>query len=144
MLRYFLTVGAIGMAAALVGCEEDLNDRDRLGPDAPYRDEVTPLPDDDPLYRDDLRRDELRRDELRDDLRDDDLRGDLNRRDDDGVRVRWPGGGVDVVPRDRDRDLRDDRLERGTDIDIDRIDEDRDHRERRSRIPDVDVDVRNR
>lgn len=138
MLRMFLSVGVLGMAAALVGCEDDFNDR---------HDRLKPLPAD--SLRDDLRRDDLHREELRDDLRDDelrrdDLRGDLPRRDDGGVHVRWPGGGVDVKPRDRDLDRRDiDIRDRNIDVDVDRIDERNEREPRRIRLPNVDVDVRN-
>jgi len=150
MLRTFLSVGVLGMAAALVGCEEDFNDR---------HDRLKPLPAD--SMRDDLRHNDLRREELHEELREeqlrreeelrgDELRGDLPRRDEGGVHVRWPGGGVDVKPRardlDSDLDRRDlDRREidvrgRNIDVDVDRIDE---REPRRIRLPDVDVDVRN-
>lgn len=150
MLRTFLSVGVLGMAAALVGCEEDFNDR---------HDRLKPLPAD--SMRDDLRHNDLRREELHEELREeqlrreeelrgDELRGDLPRRDEGGVHVRWPGGGVDVKPRardlDSDLDRRDlDRREidvrgRNIDVDVDRIDE---REPRRIRLPNVDVDVRN-
>ena len=147
MLRMFFTVGALGMAAAMVGCEENLNDRpDRLDPvNAPFHDDTAPLPGD--RLRDDLRREELRREELRqDELWRDDVRGERNRRDDGGVHVRWPGGGVDVKPRDRalDRDLDRRALDRDIDIRTPGADIDIDRREpRRIHLPNVDVDVRN-
>jgi len=57
------------------------------------------------------------------------------------VHVRWPGGGVDVKPRDRDLDRRDiDIRDRNIDVDVDRIDE---REPRRICLPNVDVDVRN-
>jgi|GEM_PF-3139176 len=145
MLRTFLSVGVLGMAAALVGCEEDFNDR---------HDRLKPLPAD--SMRDDLRHNDLRREELHEELREeqlrreeelrgDELRGDLPRRDEGGVHVRWPGGGVDVKPHARDLDSDLDRREidvrgRNIDVDVDRLDE---REPRRIRLPNLDVDVRN-
>lgn len=143
-MRFLFGVSILAIAAATLGCEDDFRDEpadfDRTRPE--YRDGTAPLPSDIDLPPDDLRRDELRRDEFGPDAR---------QGDDGDIRVRWPGGGVDVdVDRIRqrrtERRLRDGHLDRdaGVDIDLDRIDEEPEPENRRIRLPDVEVDVRNR